>query len=243
MREAVKNHSQESAALKDAYCHMMHVPDEAVKQQVQRLVQRTAFLDSEDQLDGGLTTCLALVHRLHKQFGDDVGIFSVFFLNYSRMHAGECLYMPQNTPHAYLSGDIVECMATSDNVVRGGLTAKYKDIEVLCEMLRYEGGNPPRIQPVETSPGVFLYSDPELKEFQVTHVKLAANARFRSCFSNMGPTVAFASGGSGSVIISGVTQVLQPGVVFFLAAGVDAELHAETALGVFAACCPPHYFN
>eukprot|EP00420_Gonyaulax_spinifera_P001780 CAMPEP_0197933448 /NCGR_PEP_ID=MMETSP1439-20131203/110191_1 /TAXON_ID=66791 /ORGANISM="Gonyaulax spinifera, Strain CCMP409" /LENGTH=96 /DNA_ID=CAMNT_0043556275 /DNA_START=11 /DNA_END=298 /DNA_ORIENTATION=+ len=86
----------------------------------------------------GIATCLDLVHRLYAQYGDDVGIFSVFLFNYAKLHTGECLYIPANTPHAYLSGDIVECMATSDNVVRGGLTTKFKDIEVLCEMLRYE---------------------------------------------------------------------------------------------------------
>lgn len=184
-----------------------------------------------------------LVHRLHAQFGDDIGIFSVFFLNYSKMTVGECLYMAQNIPHAYLSGDIVECMATSDNVVRGGLTAKYKDIDVLCEMLRYEGGDPAQILPEEHGPGVLLYTDPEITEFQVTHVHLVAQTRRRSCFSNMGPTVAFASAGTGSVKISGDTVTLAPGVVFFLAAGVDAELFAAEDLDVFAACCPPHYFN
>ena len=54
------------------------------------------------------------------------GIFSVFFMNHVRLGVGECLYMAQNVPHAYISGDIVECMACSDNVVRGGLTPKFK---------------------------------------------------------------------------------------------------------------------
>merc|ERR1712187_644487 len=98
-----------------------------------------------------------LVLRLYNQFGEDIGIFSVFFLNYVRMQVGECLYMAQNVPHAYLSGDIVECMATSDNVVRGGLTPKDKDVEVLCEMLRYEGGPPNCIAPSEIGPGHILY--------------------------------------------------------------------------------------
>merc|ERR1711953_1422424 len=91
----------------------------------------------------------AIAKRVHGQFGEDVGVFSVFFLNYVKMRIGECLYMPQNTPHAYLSGDIVECMACSDNVVRGGLTSKFKDVEVLCEMLDYRGGEPAKIKPAE----------------------------------------------------------------------------------------------
>lgn len=41
-------------------------------------------------------------------------------------------------PHAYICGDIVECMANSDNVVRGGLTPKFKDIETLLQMMTYE---------------------------------------------------------------------------------------------------------
>lgn len=30
-------------------------------------------------------------------------------------------------------------MACSDNVVRAGLTPKYKDVETLCSMLNYNG--------------------------------------------------------------------------------------------------------
>ena len=35
------------------------------------------------------------------------------------------------------SGDCVECMACSDNVVRAGLTGKFKDVTTLVEMLDY----------------------------------------------------------------------------------------------------------
>ncbi|KAJ1970695.1 Mannose-6-phosphate isomerase, partial [Dimargaris verticillata] len=50
------------------------------------------------------------------------------------------IFLGANEPHAYLSGDIIECMATSDNVVRAGLTPKFKDVEVLIEMLTYDYG-------------------------------------------------------------------------------------------------------
>ncbi|XP_078312252.1 mannose-6-phosphate isomerase-like [Crassostrea virginica] len=33
----------------------------------------------------------------------------------------------------------MECMACSDNVVRAGLTPKYRDVHTLCEMLDYTG--------------------------------------------------------------------------------------------------------
>lgn len=43
-----------------------------------------------------------------------------------------------NEPHAYLSGEIIECMAASDNVVRAGFTSKYRDTQTLCSMLTYK---------------------------------------------------------------------------------------------------------
>jgi len=236
------------AALKRAYSHLMHCGEGTVAPAVQALVARAAeSATTTPGADGstpeGLATCFSLVRRLHSQFGDDIGIFSVFFLNYVRMGVGDCLYMPQNRPHAYLSGDIVECMATSDNVVRGGLTPKFKDIEVLCEMLHYEGGSPPRIVPQQQAPGILLYADATLEDFQVTHLHLTAGVHQHWCFSKLGPAIGFALRGEGSVTISGDLLNLKAGVVFFLAAGVDTDFVATDELDVFVACCPPHYFQ
>lgn len=37
----------------------------------------------------------------------------------------------------YISGNYIECMASSDNVVRVGPTPKNKDVDALCSMLTY----------------------------------------------------------------------------------------------------------
>jgi len=42
--------------------------------------------------------------------------------------------MHPNEPHAYLKGDCIEYQASSDNVVRVGLTPKYKDKETLINV-------------------------------------------------------------------------------------------------------------
>lgn len=78
-----------------------------------------------------------LVERLYAQYPDDVGVLCIYFFNHVVLKPGEVIYLPANEPHAYISGDCVECMACSDNVVRAGLTPKMKDIETLCEMLSY----------------------------------------------------------------------------------------------------------
>ena len=76
--------------------------------------------------------------QLEKQYPADIGVISAFFLNYVKLNPGEALYLGANEPHAYLHGECIECMATSDNVVRAGLTPKHLDIQTLCSMLTYK---------------------------------------------------------------------------------------------------------
>ncbi len=78
-----------------------------------------------------------LALRLNTQFPLDIGIFSIFLMNYLRLKRGEAIFLAANEPHAYISGECVECMACSDNVVRAGLTPKPKDVPTLCAMLTY----------------------------------------------------------------------------------------------------------
>ena len=82
-----------------------------------------------------------LALRLEKQYPADVGVIAAFFLNHVKLAPGEALFLGPNEPHAYLSGECVECMATSDNVVRAGLTPKHRDVQTLCSMLTYKQVN------------------------------------------------------------------------------------------------------
>ncbi len=78
---------------------------------------------------------------LYQQYGVDIGLLVLFFLNVINLKPGEAIYTPAGIPHAYLKGNIVECMANSDNVVRAGLTPKFKDIIQLSNILTYEYGD------------------------------------------------------------------------------------------------------
>ncbi|KAH8051595.1 Mannose phosphate isomerase [Aureococcus anophagefferens] len=83
---------------------------------------------------------------------------------------GEAIFLPAGEPHAYLKGDCVEAMACSDNVVRAGLTPKFKDVDVLCDMLSY-GMGPPAVLP--PAPTKTLYAPP-VPEFRLLRLELAA---------------------------------------------------------------------
>lgn len=75
--------------------------------------------------------------RVYSQYTDDVGCWMVYILNYVQMQPGQALFLSDSEPHAYISGEGVEIMACSDNVVRAGLTPKWKDVGTLVEMLKY----------------------------------------------------------------------------------------------------------
>ncbi|CAL8069187.1 unnamed protein product [Calicophoron daubneyi] len=131
-----------SVAIKAAYAKLMRADHETVAPRVEALKNR--FIDnvgltlpkSMCEID---TKALVNVYlRLATDFPGDVGCFSLFFLNYVTLKPGEAVFLEANLPHAYISGDCIECMACSDNVVRAGLTPKFKDVDCLLSMLQYE---------------------------------------------------------------------------------------------------------
>ena len=84
--------------------------------------------------------CARAILRLAQQYPGDPGAMAPLFLNYLLIAPGESFFMGANEPHAYVAGEIIEVMACSDNVVRAGLTAKFKDVSNLVNMLTYTMG-------------------------------------------------------------------------------------------------------
>ncbi|XP_011142723.1 mannose-6-phosphate isomerase isoform X1 [Harpegnathos saltator] len=79
-----------------------------------------------------------LLQHLHTDFPGDVGCFAVYLLNYITLQPGEAIYIPPNVIHAYLSGDCIECMVCSDNVIRAGLTPKQRDLPNLMQSMTFD---------------------------------------------------------------------------------------------------------
>ena len=76
--------------------------------------------------------------------------------------------------------DCLECMACSDNVVRAGLTPKYKDVPTLCSMLNYKNKSAAEnLFPPHQDPGddhVTVYNPP-VPDFGVNRIKVQ-----KTCF-------------------------------------------------------------
>ncbi len=73
--------------------------------------------------------------RLDHQYPGDAGVVVALLLNHVVLAPGEAVYLEAGNLHAYLRGAGVEVMANSDNVVRGGLTAKHVDVAELVSIL------------------------------------------------------------------------------------------------------------
>jgi len=74
-----------------------------------------------------------IIKEISKRFPDDIGLFSPLILNVIQLQPGEAMFLKAQTPHAYLKGTGLEIMASSDNVLRAGLTSKHIDIDELLD--------------------------------------------------------------------------------------------------------------
>nr|BAJ88474.1 predicted protein [Hordeum vulgare subsp. vulgare] len=209
--------------LQSAFTKLMGTSKEAVAEAISKLKSR---LNAENKIRT-FTEKEQLVLSLEQQYPGDVGILSAFFFNYVKLSPGEALYIGANEPHAYLSGECVECMATSDNVIRAGLTPKYKDVQTLCSMLTYKQMFPEILQGVLVQPYVIRYTPP-FDEFEVDRYLLPQGESV-TMLAVPGPSIFLIMTGEGEIQADGMPDegVAKEGDVFFVPARTEVKLHAS----------------
>lgn len=86
--------------------------------------------------------------HLVQSYGEaDPGLLFFSVMNFVELQPGESIFTSPGTLHAYLSGDLLEVLANSDNVVRAGLTPKMKDAETLLDLLNIRSTHSGLISP------------------------------------------------------------------------------------------------
>jgi len=154
------------------YKKVMEMPQEEVNAQLQPLLGRIIPLYYEGKLKRSQEDYWAAKGALTFSQPDktDRGIFSVYLFNLVEMHRGEAIFQDTGMPHAYLEGQNVEIMASSDNVLRGGLTNKHIDVYELLKHVRCEPTRPDILKGEELA-GELIYKtaapDFELSSFSV----------------------------------------------------------------------------
>jgi mannose-6-phosphate isomerase len=86
--------------------------------------------------------------RLLAAHPTDGGVEVALLLRLVTLRPGEALALPAGNLHAYLEGAGVEVMASSDNVVRGGLTPKHVDVDELLRLVDARVLPSPLVAPV-----------------------------------------------------------------------------------------------
>lgn len=87
--------------LKKLFTAMMTAPEETIKANLSSLQARWA---NGQAVDPKLETLKQLFNKLSVEFPNDIGCFSIFFLNFLILKPGEAIYLGQDEPHAYIYG-------------------------------------------------------------------------------------------------------------------------------------------
>lgn len=249
-------------ALQTAFSALMHSEKSDVASAAKELVasakEKGESFAGEGEPSNGGQELADLVVRLNSQFEGDIGLFVLFFLNYIKLEVGEAMFLKADDIHAYLSGgrslrinlvsplltdvsDIIECMASSDNVVRAGFTPKFQDIPTLIEMLTYsyapisEQKMDPADYPYATlnstayssGSSTVLY-DPPIGEFSVVKTELkrpGAKATFEAI---KGPSIVLCTKGDGKISVGPKTEEVKEGFVYFVGATAEVVLESTS---------------
>jgi mannose-6-phosphate isomerase len=107
-----------------------------------RWVLRAAPADVHHAIESLRDAGNELVAQLAATYPGDRGVVLATFLNPVRLAAGDAAFLAAGTVHAYLGGLAVEVMATSDNVLRVGLTSKLVDVDEFLAVARLQPGSP-----------------------------------------------------------------------------------------------------
>ncbi len=117
--------------------------------------------------DGAATEEGRLLLELEATHPGDVGILAPLFLHIVDLAPGEAMFLPPGELHAYVSGLGLELMASSDNVLRGGLTSKHVDVPELIAALAWRAG-PVEILRAELAPDGRMRCETEAAEFELS---------------------------------------------------------------------------
>jgi mannose-6-phosphate isomerase len=75
------------------------------------------------------------VRRLDDRYPGEPSVAATLLLNLVGLAPGDAIRLTAGNLHAYLGGAGIELMGASDNVVRGGLTVKEVDVELLLHVV------------------------------------------------------------------------------------------------------------
>jgi mannose-6-phosphate isomerase len=247
-------------ALRAVFTKLMESSPDAITKATAELLEEAK---KGSHFAGGIPEAQSLasiIPVLNDQFPNDIGLFVLFFLNYVTLEPGEAMYLKADDIHAYISGDIIECMASSDNVIRAGFTPKFKDVPTLTSSLTYAYASP---ESQKLPAAVYSYAtldaaaykrgvevelyDPPIEEFAVVRAAFPAGSpepangspatpskAGKVTFEPIdGPSIVICTSGKGTIAVGPKSEPLKAGFVYFVGATAQLVLEAEDSVEEF----------
>lgn len=155
-----------------------------------------------------------IVTILARQYPNDPGVVASLLLNPVSLRPGEAVFIPAGTVHAYLSGTAVEIMASSDNVLRAGLTHKHVDVPELLRVMDASAAPPIRIAPERMSEAVSTFYAP-VDDFELSTLHLR-DATAIEVLRARGPRTVVCLEGAAELITASDHEMLNTGQAMFV---------------------------
>lgn len=196
----------------------------ALTADVDRAADRTRLGDERLGDEREVADARDTVARLGREYPGDQGIVVALLMNRLRLEPLQALYVPAGVMHAYLSGTGVEVMASSDNVVRGGLTPKHIDLQGLTEVVDPRPSVPTLVPVEPAGDGVSRYLTPA-PHFALWRVDPSAAARALPATDS--PRIFLTVRGACRLTRDGEEHRLRSGEAVFLAAGEAVQVSGD----------------
>lgn len=187
----------------------------------------------------------ALLPRLASQYSasDPGNLVALLTMNYLILEKGDAIYVPADGIHAYLSGDIVECMARSDNVLNTGFCprADRDSVDLFSAALTFSpvGKNESILKSQASSKGKSGKTKvlaPPMSEFNMLVMELKKGEK-ETLERLEGPSIMVVTGGKGTMKAGEEKFEVKEGYVFFVGVGTELEFEAEEGLEAHIAFC------
>ncbi|KAI0153010.1 mannose-6-phosphate isomerase [Xylariaceae sp. FL1272] len=224
-------------ALREATRNLLKADPKTVKE------LQTALAKTPREQLGEAGYILDLLPRLQEQYGpEDSGtLVALLFMNFFVFDAGDAIYVPADAMHAYLSGDIVECMARSNNVLNVGFCppADRNNVDMFANTLTFKSHSEkdvvlPSEKTKQGKKGKTVVYNPPMSEFNMLKTDLAAGES-EELAPNEGPGVMIVTKGTGSMKADGNEVGLKEGYIFFVAPGVEVKWESKEDLQIHMA--------
>lgn len=185
-----------------------------------------------------------LLDRLSKQFGeyDNRSLVAALLMNYMTLGPGDAIFVPPDSIHAYLEGDLMACMAQCEDVKKTGScpAAELHKVELFGQALTFsphdaDGALLPRRKSDKGINGKTDVYAPPISEFAVLCTCLGAGEQ-ETHKAILGPSLMLVVKGCGATNIPGNQKVeLKEGFVFFVGQGVALDFCTNKGLAVYRA--------